>query len=232
MLNDRLDPNLLHTEYARKNRIQIRNVLDEPVAESVLQSLDRDIPWQMAFMEQGRPCVFSREKRASMSDEQWADIQRKITMYGAHGFQFCYGHYSVTDRNMESCPDDAYVNKFRDFLRSDSFLDFARTVTGLQEVSRIEILAARYTGGDFLMMHDDTQKPERRAAFVFNLSKAWHPNWGGLTHFLERDGTVSATFVPTYNSLTIFTVPVLHLVSYVMPFAPRPRYSITGWLTV
>jgi Rps23 Pro-64 3,4-dihydroxylase Tpa1-like proline 4-hydroxylase len=232
MLNNVLDPSQLRREFEQKDRILIRNALDERVAENLLQSLDSDIPWQMAYMENGTPCAFSREKRAGMSDDQWQTIQMKITALGARGFQFCYGHYSVSDRNQEQCRLDAYVNTFRDFLKSDQFFDFARAVTGMPEVCNIEILAARYTGGDFLMMHDDTKKAERRAAFVFNLSKDWHPDWGGLTHFLDRDGSVTETYVPTYNSLTIFAVPVLHLVSYVMPFAPRPRYSITGWLTV
>ncbi len=232
MLNSQLDPDQLHTEFVRKNRILIRNALNEEVAENVLRSLDLDIPWQMAYMEKGSACVFSREQRANMTNAQWETIQKKITALGSLGFQFCYGHYSVSDRNKELCRVDAYVNTFRDFLKSDRFFDFARSVTGMPEVCSIEILAARYSGGDFLMMHDDTQKAERRAAFVFNLSKGWHPDWGGLTHFLERDGSVTDTYVPLYNSLLIFAVPVRHLVSYVMPFAPRPRYSITGWLTV
>ncbi len=232
MLNNQLDPEQLHTEFTRKNRILIKSALNESVAENVFQSLDTDIPWQMAYMENGRPCAFSQEKRASMTDEQWEGIQKKITALGARGFQFCYGHYSVSDRNLATCRQDAYVNIFRDFLKSDRFFDFARSVTGVSEICNIEILAGRYTAGDFLMMHDDTQKAERRVAFVFNLSKDWHPNWGGLTHFLECDGSVADTYVPTYNSLVFFTVPVLHLVSYVMPFALRPRYSITGWLTV
>jgi Rps23 Pro-64 3,4-dihydroxylase Tpa1-like proline 4-hydroxylase len=232
MLNSQLEAEKLHTQFVREKRILIRNALSEEVAENVLRSLDTEIPWQLAYMENGRPSVFSREQRAGMSDDQWAAIQKRITALGSRGFQFCYGHYSVSDRNLEPCRQDAYVNRFRNFLESDRFFDFARTVTGMPEVCKIEILAARYTGGDFLMMHDDTQKAERRAAFVFNLSKAWHPDWGGLTHFLEQDGSVTGTYVPTYNSLLIFAVPVRHLVSYVMPFAPRPRYSITGWLTV
>ncbi|MEZ5543250.1 MAG: 2OG-Fe(II) oxygenase family protein [Pseudomonadota bacterium] len=232
MLNSQLDVQQLHGEYTRKNRILIRNALEPDSAGQLLRSLNDDIPWQIAYMEKGKPCVFSREQRAAMSDEQWAAIQKKITALGARGFQFCYGHYSVSDRNREQCRPDAFVNAFGEFLKSDRFLEFARAVTGMDEVIKVEILAARYSGGDFLMMHNDTQKPERRAAFVFNLSRDWHPDWGGLTHFLDVDGTVTDTYVPTYNSLVIFTVPVLHLVSYVMPFAPRPRYSITGWLTV
>lgn len=232
MLNAQLDPNLLHTEFARKDRILIRNALDGAVAGNVLKSLESDIPWQMAYMENGTPCVFSRERRESMGDDQWEAIQKKITALGSRGFQFCYGHYSVTDRNKEQCRPDAYVNTFKEFLASDRFFDFVRGVSGIPEICKIEVLAARYAGGDFLMMHDDTRKPERRVAFVFNFSQEWRPDWGGLTHFLERDGSVTDTYVPTYNSLLLFAVPVLHLVSYVMPFAPRPRYSVTGWLTV
>lgn len=232
MLNSQLDTEQLHSEFVRSNRILIRNALDETVAENVLHSLDTEVPWQMAYMEKGSPCVFSRANRASMSDEQWAEIQKKITALGARGFQFCYGHYSVSDCNREQCRPNAYVNTFRDFLKSERFFGFARAVTGKPELRNIEILAARYSSGDFLMMHNDTQKPERRVAFVFNLSKDWHPDWGGLTHFLDNSRNVTDTYVPTYNSLVLFAVPVLHLVSYVMPFAPRPRYSVTGWLTV
>lgn len=232
MLNPKLNANLLHTEFAYKNRILIKNALNEDIADNVLRSLDSDIPWQTAYMERGTPCVFSKAQRAGMTDQQWQAIQSKITALGAQGFQFCYGHYSVSDRNTEACPPNAYINTFKDFLESNQFFDFAKTVTGIHDVRKIEILGARYTSGDFLMMHDDTQKTERRIAFVFNLSKDWRADWGGLTHFLERDGSVSDTYVPTFNSLVFFSVPVLHLVSYVMPFAPRPRYSITGWLTV
>lgn len=232
MLNSQLETDRLNTEFACKERILIRNALHEEVAEHVLQSLEVDVPWQMAYMENGRPCVFSREKLAGMTADQRDSIHKKITALGSRGFQFCYSHYSVSDRNLEPCRADAYVNTFRDFLNSEPFFEFVRKVTGKPELVNIEILAARYTGGDFLMMHDDTQKAERRVAFVFNLSKDWHPDWGGLTHFLDQDLSVTETYVPTYNSLVLFSVPMLHLVSYVMPFAPRPRYSITGWLTV
>lgn len=232
MLNNQLDLERLRQDYALHNRILIRNALQPDVATNTLRSLEQEIPWQMAYMEKGTTCAFSRAKRAGMSDEQWEGIQKKITALGANGFQFCYGHYSVSAGNHEQCRADAYINQLAAYLASERFLEFGRTVTGLSEVTRCEVLAARYTGGDFLMMHDDFQKPERRAAFVFNLTEGWHPDWGGLTHFVERDGTIAETYVPTYNSLLMFTVPKLHIVSYVMPFAPRPRYTVTGWLMV
>ena len=37
------------------------------------------------------------------------------------------------------------------------------------------------------------------------------------------------TFVPLWNSLSLFRVPQPHVVSLVAPWAGSPRYSITGW---
>lgn len=232
MLNSQLDVGICQAEFSENNRILIRDALDDGVADRLLASLEYDIPWQLAYMEKGVPCVFSRERVAAMSPAQLYDVRKKIASLGVNGFQFCYEHYSVSDSNQEQCPEDAYLNAFSRYLQSDDFIGAMRKMTGVQEICRLEILAARYSGGDFLMMHDDTQKPDRRIAFVFNLSRGWQADWGGLTHFLDSDGSVSDTYVPTWNSLLVFKVPVLHLVSCVMPFAPWARYSVTGWLTV
>jgi SM-20-related protein len=36
--------------------------------------------------------------------------------------------------------------------------------------------------------------------------------------------------VHAMGALRLFAVPKLHSVSYVTPFAPEPRLSVTGWL--
>jgi len=41
---------------------------------------------------------------------------------------------------------------------------------------------------------------------------------------------VTKTHVPTFNSCSLFKVPRDHQVSYVAPFATKPRYALTGWL--
>ena len=44
---------------------------------------------------------------------------------------------------------------------------------------------------------------------------------------VSEDGNVEGGFVPTFNALNMFEVPQDHAVSYVAPFAPGIRYSIT-----
>lgn len=63
-----------------------------------------------------------------------------------------------------------------------------------------------------------------------NLSPDWRPDWGGLLMFEGADSHIEQGFVPSFNALNLFAVPARHFVSYVAPFAPRRRYSVTGWL--
>jgi SM-20-related protein len=50
-----------------------------------------------------------------------------------------------------------------------------------------------------------------------------------LLHFMDAEGKVIDTFVPIFNSLSLFLVPAPHCVSMIAPFATSLRYSITGW---
>ena len=232
MLNESLNIEELRKVYGSKHRINIKNAFDVDVAQKVLLALENDIPWQLAYMEKGVASLLSAQQLAGMTEDQLQVVYRKITQLGAQGFQFCYYHYSVSHRNFEICPSHSYINTFRECLSSDEFFEFARSVTGIEEIKNIEIQTARYTGGNYLMMHNDSQKPERRVAFVLNLTRQWQIDWGGLLHFINQQGQVVETFVPAFNSLTFFTVPMLHKVSYVMPFVKESRYTVTGWLTI
>lgn len=232
MLNDHHNLEELHSKFIENGRINIKDAFQNSVAEKLLQTLTTDVPWQMSYMNGSTPFMVTDEQMEQATPKQIADTYALIDRQAATGFQFCYSHYSVTGENLVYCPESSYLNTFRDFLLSSEFIDFAKSLTGNTEVDKLEILAARYSKKDFLLTHNDIQKPERRIAFVLNLSQGWKVDWGGLLHFLDRDGSVLETYVPTFNSLTFFTVPFPHCVSYVAPFVEQSRYSITGWLTV
>jgi Rps23 Pro-64 3,4-dihydroxylase Tpa1-like proline 4-hydroxylase len=40
---------------------------------------------------------------------------------------------------------------------------------------------------------------------------------------------VTETFLPRWNSLSLFRVPQRHQVTLVSPWAAQPRHAITGW---
>ena len=108
--------------------------------------------------------------------------------------------------------------------------DFIRDFTGDRELMMVGAQATRYLPGEFLRTHDDRHEQEaRRFAYVLNLSRDWEADWGGLLHFVDDAGGVSASYVPNFNSLSLFKVPARHHVGLVAPWARQPRLAITGW---
>ena len=77
--------------------------------------------------------------------------------------------------------------------------------------------------------HDRAEGSKRQAAYVFNLTETWRPEWGGLLMFHDDNRDVTRALVPRWNALNLFRVPQDHSVSLVAPFAPVSRLSVTGW---
>jgi SM-20-related protein len=223
MLNPDLDIAKLSEEFRQKKRILVRNVFKQECANSLHQSLVAETPWVLRFSQHGKSSEFSREQFENLSPQQRGQLIHDV----AH-FDFIHKRY-VMDVALMS--DTAYLTRLKRFIDSNEFLDFTKRVTGLSEIHKAGAMATCFEPGNFLRQHDDYQDGENRlCAYVLNMSKAWRPDWGGMLHFMNYHGDVVDTFVPLYNSMSLFSVPVPHMVSMVSPFAEQARYSVTGWL--
>jgi SM-20-related protein len=73
--------------------------------------------------------------------------------------------------------------------------------------------------------------------FVYNISRGWRPEWGGMLHFLKHGepNEVEKVISPRYNSLILFdlstTAGVDHFVSHVNAPPHAKRLSFTGWFS-
>jgi Rps23 Pro-64 3,4-dihydroxylase Tpa1-like proline 4-hydroxylase len=103
-----------------------------------------------------------------------------------------------------------------------------RTLVDEAGITVIDGRATRYGPGDFLTHHDD-HSGNRHTAYVLGLSPEWRPDWGGLLMLHDPAEARSQALHPQFNTLTLFRVPCDHSVSIVAPFAPVPRYAVTGW---
>ncbi|MEI8606383.1 2OG-Fe(II) oxygenase family protein [Pseudoalteromonas sp. B160] len=62
-------------------------------------------------------------------------------------------------------------------------------ITGNENVISASVQVTRYISGNFLTRHNDVLPSEGRAiAYVFGFTPNWHPDWGGLLHFLMLKG--------------------------------------------
>lgn len=141
------------------------------------------------------------------------------------------GHFTYkfkrSTSHVETC--NCYECNFKNsFLNSDDFKNFIEAKTGIRKPTLYEFFSSVYEKGDYLSMHPDAK---RGVAFIFNLTKDWLPEFGGLLNVRQEDGSYKA-ILPEYNSLILLQLGEAgtpHFVSEVSAYAPRPRIAISGW---
>jgi Rps23 Pro-64 3,4-dihydroxylase Tpa1-like proline 4-hydroxylase len=232
MLNPHLDATALAAQFQLKRRLQVRNFLQPEIAERLHDCLRREVPWGLAYREAKGPVLAQAETLARLSDTERAELTRKIHGMATGEFQFAYNSYMMITAYKEKRDPHLALHGVVEFLNSPPFIEFVKRVTGVDDIVKANAQATRYVAGHFLKRHDDSvgdQGRNRRIAYVINLSKDWQADWGGLLEFMDDAGQVTDVYMPIFNSLTLFTVPTWHQVSYVAPFAQGERYAITGW---
>ncbi len=231
-MNESLPLKVLQEELRQKTRIAIPDFLKTSIADRLYDCLDREVPWEAAFREgeQSRSIPLAEIKSWPPARQQ--KLMTDIIGQARTDYQFFYNRYPIVEAYIAGRDPHLILHRFIEFWNSAHILNFIRELTGDHEIRKGEAQATAYLPGHFLMYHSDkgadVQTDDRRYAFVYNLTREWQSHWGGLLQFVQ-DGRVTETFVPGYNTLSLFKVPQGHQVSYVTPFATRPRYGITGW---
>jgi hypothetical protein len=224
MLNNDLDYERWRRELAARGRVQVPEFLQAAAAERLHDCLRREVPWSTA--ERGRPDVPAAPGDAAdraLLEGAYATAERE-------GFHFVYDRYLMVEARKEGRDPDLVLHAVLEFFNGPQFLDFLRYFTGDRTINMVGAQATRYRPGQFLRVHDDQHAGEgRRYAYVINLSRDWEPDWGGLLHFTDASGAMVESFVPRFNSLSLFKVPMAHHVGLVAPWAREPRLAITGW---
>ena len=230
-LNPALDVGALKKAFGEKGRIHIPKILTPDSAERMSRTLTNDVDWHLVFNEGEKVHTLYPEQVKAMTDEHKQKVRQIVLSQALKGFQFLYNDYNIYDYYLNGKNMDHFLHRFHEFVNSDNFLGFVREISGFDSIRFADSQATAYGPGHFLTMHHD-QVPgkNRKMAYVFNFTPKWHMDWGGLLLFLGPDGNINGGFVPTFNALNMFAVPQDHAVSYVSPFSPAIRYSITGWL--
>ncbi len=233
MLNPALDAKVLNEEFAEQRRIRINDILKPEFAEQAAQCLESDqVPWEMVFRQGQEGRQVSRQEWEAMPRAEQGQLFGGINRQAAQAFQYFYSRYDLAAAVDEGRDAHLFLCKLAMFLGSEYFLPFAREVVGISQINSINAQATRYTGGNFLTKHDDSHEaPGRRCAYVMGFTRDWKPEWGGTLVVMNKEGEPIDSYIPRFNSLVIFKVPVEHCVTFVAPFAQQARHSVTGWLS-
>jgi len=212
-------------------RVQIPDILEDHYAQQIHAALAAETEWSLAYQEGDAPARLEPAEYAALDAAQRTALVARVAGAARGRYAYVYENYSMTQRYADPARAGHLLQALVDVFHYEPILEFIRGLTGDPDITRVRIQATRYLPGHLLRRHDDTgyDEQKRRFAFVFNLGRGWQPDWGGLLHFLDAQGQVADTFVPWYNSMSLFKVPQLHCVSQVAAWAEAPRYALTGW---
>lgn len=229
-INPSIDIAAAAKTFREKGRVQVPDILPPEQAEAIYQCLQNDVPWRYVMNDGETNHEFTQDDIKRLSNEQRTNMWNKIRAGARDGFQYHYWSYPMLDAYMQKRDPELLLHKYFEFINSPDTLDIIRQITGIDDIIKGDAQATWFGPDQFLTRHNDDPKKEfRRAAFVFNFTKNWLPDWGGYLLFFDESFNVTEGIKPSFNALNMFAVPAEHSVSYVPSFANGHRYGITGW---
>jgi Rps23 Pro-64 3,4-dihydroxylase Tpa1-like proline 4-hydroxylase len=230
-LNPALDVLALAGEYARRRRVRIPGLLASDGAERLRRHLRERADWRLVINQGDQLFELDREAQAHLEMPQREQLEQAVNQAARYGFQFRFEIVRVPDGEVDRIADASLLADFARWMSSNEVLGLLREITGLEAIRFADAQGTAYGPRDFLTAHDDeVAGKSRAAAYVMNLTPEWRADWGGLLMFHSANGHVEEAWTPQHNALSLFAVPQAHSVSYVTPFIPNRRYSVTGWL--
>ena len=232
-LNPLIDRAAVAQTLADQRFVQVEDFLASAAADALYDVLRTGTPYGLAAAGDGQPhgTYIRAEAMPSLPPAQKAALGDGAATAAAAGrFAFLYGRYPVVEAYTQNWHPGHPLYAVLEAINGAPMLDFAREVSGMVDITRADAQATLYARGHFLTDHDDLVESEgRRLAYVLNMTRDWKPDWGGYLNILDDRGDVRAGFMPRFNTLNLFLVPLRHHVGAVAGFAPVGRYAVTGW---
>lgn len=231
MINDSIDLAQARANLQRNGRVQIADYLQAQAAERLHRCLAHEVPWTLALRDDAGARTVANAQYAAMPEAQRLEILQQVADSArGGGYRFAYDSYMMVSAYKERRDPGLMLHGVLELFNSPQYIAFVQAMTGDAGIRRVNAQATRYRAGHFLRYHTDAESQEgRRHAYVLNLSREWNADWGGLLQFIDEDGRIVDTFLPRWNSLSLFEVPAGHAVSLVAPWADGERLAITGW---
>ena len=220
----------LTDRFEKTGRIRIETVLQDAVAEELLATL-KTLDWRLAMNDvHGRHVDISPSEQKRLGAKAVRQLKSQVQKRALSQFAYLYENYPLYDRVQQKLPVPQVLGDIFLALSHNDFITYMHDITG-KGIDYCDIQATRYRSGHMLTEHDDNViGKNRHCAYVLSMCQNWQRKWGGNLEFLDKDQNVTDSFVPQFNALSVFAVPVPHRVSKIRSGVIASRYSLTGWM--
>jgi Rps23 Pro-64 3,4-dihydroxylase Tpa1-like proline 4-hydroxylase len=233
MLNTDLNKRKLKYSFLKEGFVIIDDFFQQDYADRVFNHFNNEMPqWWWSVSTRPAPDGEQKMHNCYYNDEN-SDLIEEKEKAAREAFaisQFSYIFRRTLDDHVKDC--NCTECQLRAYLATSEIHNFITNITDIPVQHSFELFASWYKEGDFLSMHSDGDNGQ--VGFVYNISKDWRPEWGGMLHFLEegRPNVVKKVISPRYNALVLFdlstTAGADHFVSHVNTSQAK-RLSFTGW---
>lgn len=237
-INPVLVPEKLAEQFQARRSVHVTNFLPYAVATALSRHLVDCMAYQTYVVANEDEMATSPGEESILTpddEREMLDVACEGARNGFASYFEANGRLRVPDPAEESSVITPF-NDFVQFLNSSAFLDFARKVTGLDKIQRVDAHATRFRGGHFVLFNNGTFSADvsgkRRVNFELNLTQQWRPEWGGMLEMRGDEGYQIEAVMPCFNCLDLFAFPKGYWISQVTPFAHASRYAIFGSLFV
>jgi len=230
-INPELDLKLLAKQFEEKGVLQVPNFFTEESAEYLYSMINNHSIWHLAYNDQSGFYESELSEFLALPEQRQQNFLKLIQSRASDHFQYCFIQYYISQAIEQGENEHCPAHEIHQFVNSESYLNFARAITGEQLISKADSYISKYNEGHFLTSHDDLHpKHDRVAACTFGMTKGWNPDWGGNLVFYDNNGNISKGYKPSFNTLNIFSIPQYHAVQMVNRGAKTSRQSILSWL--
>jgi SM-20-related protein len=218
-------------EFASRGRVRIRGVLGAASAERLHRCLASEVSWRLVYHDGERNVMVEAAAFSSMDAAAQRDLVQRVLAGARDRFQYLYHSYPMVTAYLNHQDPQLFLHRVLEWLNEPATLEIVRHITGIPTLRKADAQATLYRPGHFLTLHDDggVGNEMRRVAYVLNMTHDWRADWGGQLQFITAGGEIEESWIPGFNTLALFRVPMRHAVSYVAPYATRPRLAVTGW---
>ena len=122
--------------------------------------------------------------------------------------------------------DAPILKEIKEYLNSPNVLKEVSSLTGNKITKTTDIFISKFSPGDFLSVHNDTNLG--RYAFIIYLNRYWNRGCGGDLNLVTKEN-VHIPIYPEYNKLVLMDIKSRELPHYINEVKCNNRYAITGW---
>jgi len=209
--------------YKETNIVNIPQFISSKVLEDIRDEIE-NYPW-FVYATIPNNNVWECKYNNTISEETV-----KECLYNLEMKQFTYRFKRCLCNHYSSC----YCITCRLYETIDSFYvkDIISNIIGCNNLVINEHFLSNYSKDDFITIHGDTKKGD--IAVTFSFTYDWHPSYGGILHFTDKDRNIYKSIVPSLGSITIFKLDpekgLDHFVSCIN--VNKNRYTITAWYNI